>query len=138
MKKKKKLTIVICLIMFAVLWNSPLFSSKAYAASSEMELLQTAISHIKEDVYELQTKISNMETKIDTHIQSDSVASGKDGTDGVGISKIEKTDTKGNTDTYTITLTNGNTSTFNVTNGIDGKNGTDGTDGTNGEDGQDL
>ena len=45
------------------------------------------------------------------------------GKEGVGIEKIEKTDTQGLVDTYTITLTNGETSTFTVTNG---KNGTDG------------
>ena len=42
------------------------------------------------------------------------------GEDGVGISKIEKTGTAGLVDTYTITLTNGQTSTFTVTNGKDG------------------
>ena len=45
------------------------------------------------------------------------------GKEGVGIEKIEKTDTKGLVDTYTITLTNGETSTFTVTNGKDGTNG---------------
>ncbi len=43
-----------------------------------------------------------------------------EGTDGVGILKIEKTATNGNLDTYTITYTNGNTSTFTVSNGADG------------------
>ena len=52
---------------------------------------------------------------------------GKDGQDGskgengVGISKMEKTSTKGNIDTYTITLTNKQTYSFTVTNGNDGK-----------------
>lgn len=54
------------------------------------------------------------------------------GKDGVGISKIEKTDTQGLVDTYTISYTNGTTTTFTVTNG---QNGTDGTPGTNGQDG---
>lgn len=44
------------------------------------------------------------------------------GETGVGVSKVEKTSTSGLVDTYTITLTNGNTSTFTVTNG---KNGVD-------------
>lgn len=39
------------------------------------------------------------------------------GADGVGISSIAKTGVDGLVDTYTITLTNGNTSTFTVTNG---------------------
>ena len=38
------------------------------------------------------------------------------GTDGKGISSIEKTSTSGLVDTYTITYTNGDTSTFTVTN----------------------
>ena len=42
------------------------------------------------------------------------------GKEGVGIAKIEKTATEGLVDTYTITLTNGETSTFTVTNGKNG------------------
>lgn len=42
------------------------------------------------------------------------------GESGVGIVSIEETGTSGLVDTYTITLTNGNTSTFTVTNGADG------------------
>lgn len=40
----------------------------------------------------------------------------------VGIEKIEKSGSEGLVDTYTITLTNGETSTFTVTNGKDGIN----------------
>lgn len=40
-----------------------------------------------------------------------------EGVDGVGIVSIAKTGTQGLVDTYTITLSNGNTSTFTVTNG---------------------
>lgn len=53
-------------------------------------------------------------------------ADGQDGTDGadgapgVGIASITKTGTSGLVDTYTITYTNGTTSTFTVTNGQDG------------------
>lgn len=43
---------------------------------------------------------------------------GTDGADGVGIASIVKTSTSGKVDTYTITLTNGNTATFTVTNGM--------------------
>lgn len=39
---------------------------------------------------------------------------------GVGIESIELTSTSGNVDTYTITYDNGATSTFTVTNGVDG------------------
>lgn len=41
------------------------------------------------------------------------------GKDGVGIESIQKTSTEGLIDTYTITLTDGRTSTFTVTNGKD-------------------
>ena len=45
---------------------------------------------------------------------------GSNGDDGVGIEKIEKTSSEKNVDTYTIYLTNGETATFTVTNGVDG------------------
>lgn len=45
------------------------------------------------------------------------------GLDGVGITSIEKTGTSGLVDTYTITYTDGETETFNVTNGMDGEDG---------------
>ena len=38
------------------------------------------------------------------------------GTDGKGIADISKTDTTDNVDTYTITYTNGDETTFTVTN----------------------
>lgn len=60
--------------------------------------------------------------------------SGSAGINGVGISSIAKSGASGNQDTYTITYTNGGTSTFVVTNGQDGQ---DGQDGQNGQDGQD-
>ena len=45
------------------------------------------------------------------------------GDNGVGISGIAKTSTSGLVDTYTITYDDGNTETFDVTNGADGQNG---------------
>ena len=59
---------------------------------------------------------------------------GADGKDGVSIVSVEKTDSRGLTDTYTITYSDGKTTMFTVTNG---KNGVDGTDGDPGKDGQD-
>lgn len=47
--------------------------------------------------------------------------SGGSGTPGRGIQKIEKTNTEGLVDTYTITYTDASTSTFTVTNGKDGE-----------------
>lgn len=68
---------------------------------------------------------------------------GTNGKDGVGIKSIVLTSSEGETDTYTITYTDGTTSTFAITNGKDGKDGSkgdkgepgaDGKDGTNGKD----
>ena len=51
---------------------------------------------------------------------------GNTGATGNGISSITKTSTSGLVDTYTIDYTNGNDTTFDVTNGKDGTNGQDG------------
>ena len=58
---------------------------------------------------------------------------GKDGADGRSITGITKTSSSGNVDTYTITYSDGTTSTFTVNNGKDGKDGVDGIDGKDGE-----
>ena len=55
-----------------------------------------------------------------------------------GISKIEKTATEGNTDTYTIYYSDKTTSIFTITNGANGKDGSNGKDGINGKDGTDY
>ena len=147
------------IVFFIVIWCLPICSKEAYAAT-EIELLQTAISHLKEDVVEL-------ENQVNTHIQNDSTTDGRDGVDGkdgkdgvngkdgtngkdgvngkdgtngkdgVGISKIEKTGTNGNVDTYSISLTDGTVYDFTVTNGVNGKDGIDGIDGVDGQDGLD-
>lgn len=57
---------------------------------------------------------------------------GTPGPAGVGIQKIELTNTQGLVDTYTITYTDGSTTTFTVTNGADGQDGQDGVDGASG------
>ena len=139
MKKVNKIQKGIFSIVFFIgIWCLPICSKEAYA-SSEMELLRVAVSHLKEDVNEL-------ETQLNTHIQNDSTTDGKDGVngkdgangkDGVGISKIEKTGTEGNVDTYAISLTNGTVYNFTVTNGVNGKDGKDGVDGQDGVDGKD-
>ena len=61
---------------------------------------------------------------------------GTPGPAGVGIQKIEKTGTDGLVDTYTITYTNGQTTTYTVTNGADGPKGDKGDKGEKGEPGQ--
>ena len=53
--------------------------------------------------------------------KGDTGNTGETGEDGNGIVGIEKTATSGLVDTYTITYTNGTTTTFNVTNGEDGE-----------------
>lgn len=61
---------------------------------------------------------------------------GTPGPAGVGIQKIEKTGTDGLVDTYTITYTNGQTTTYTVTNGADGEKGEKGDPGEKGERGE--
>ncbi len=60
---------------------------------------------------------------------------GTPGPAGVGIQKIEKTGTDGLVDTYTITYTNGQTTTYTVTNGADGPKGDKGDKGDTGQKG---
>ena len=113
-----RLVYVAGMVMLVGIWCFPVFSIQVHAAS-EIEILRTAISNLQDEVEELQ-----MELK--THVQND-----------VGITKIERTATEGNVDTYTITMTNGTTYDFIVTNGRDGKDGVDGKDGADGKDGTD-
>lgn len=60
---------------------------------------------------------------------------GTPGPAGVGIQKIEKTGTEELVDTYTITYTNGQTTTYTVTNGADGPKGDKGDKGEKGDTG---
>lgn len=67
-------------------------------------------------------------------------ADGHQGTDGVGIRSVVQTTTSHEDDgvnIVTVTLTDGNTSTFNVENGSKGSTGAQGPAGQNGQDGQD-
>lgn len=59
------------------------------------------------------------------------------GADGRGIESVVKTATAGLVDTYTITYTDGTTSTFDVTNGRDGEDGQPGQPGAPGQPGGD-
>ncbi|MDR0856018.1 MAG: hypothetical protein LBM78_01260, partial [Clostridiales bacterium] len=58
--------------------------------------------------------------------KGDTGAAGQNGADGKGITNIVKTTSNGNVDTYLIIFSDGTTTSFNVTNGIDGTNGNDG------------
>ncbi len=69
--------------------------------------------------------------------KGDTGENGIDGADGVGIAMIEKASTDGAVDTYVITLTNGVTHTFTITNGVDGKDGEPGAKGDTGTPGVD-
>ncbi len=60
---------------------------------------------------------------------------GEPGKDGVSVKSITKTSSEGNIDTYTITYSDGSTSTFSVTNGRDGATGEQGIQGEPGNDG---
>ena len=62
---------------------------------------------------------------------------GPAGQDGVSIASILKTGTEGLVDTYTITYSNGTTSTFTVTNGANGQDGAQGSQGIQGNPGAD-
>lgn len=69
------------------------------------------------------------------YVDSGVDARGDDGEDGTSIANITKTGSSGLVDTYTVTLTDGTTYTFTVTNGQNGTDGQDGQDGADGEDG---
>lgn len=58
------------------------------------------------------------------------IPKGDKGDNGVSVIKIELTSSNKNVDTYTIYYSDGSTSTFDVTNGIDGEKGETGNDGT--------
>ena len=68
-------------------------------------------------------KIGNRITITFTDVNGEHSFTIHDGEDGVGIASIEKTATAGLVDTYTVTLTNGQTAEFTVTNGVNGEPG---------------
>lgn len=75
------------------------------------------------------------DTVTEQYVDSGVDARGDDGEDGTSIANITKTGSAGLVDTYTVTLTDGTTYTFTVTNGANGTDGQDGQDGADGEDG---
>ena len=62
---------------------------------------------------------------------------GERGEDGIGIDRVEKLRTEGDTDFYAVYLTDGTFFTFPVANGRNGTNGKDGSNGKDGADGKD-
>ena len=71
----------------------------------------------------------------ETGPQGEQGPQGPQGETGNGIESIELTNSSGNVDTYTITFTNGTTTSFTVTNGQDGQQGIQGIQGNPGKDG---
>lgn len=70
------------------------------------------------------------------NVDTNKSAIGPQGNTGNGISSITKTGTSELEDTYTITFTNGSTTTFTVTNGKDGEQGIQGEQGLQGRQGE--
>ena len=73
--------------------------------------------------------LSGCDTKTVAGPQGEQGTPGEPGADGVSVVSIEKTETEGNVDTYTITYSDGTTSTFTVTNGENGSQGNPGDNG---------
>lgn len=73
--------------------------------------------------------------KGETGTKGDAGKDGEDGKDGKSIVSIKKTSSNGNVDIYTITYSDGSTSTFEIVNGKDGEKGEPGGKGENGKDG---
>ncbi|MBQ7292817.1 MAG: hypothetical protein IJW79_03650, partial [Clostridia bacterium] len=69
-------------------------------------------------------------------VNTNQAAQGVKGDTGNGIASIAKTGTEGLVDTYTITFTDGTTTTFTVTNGAQGEQGVQGDKGDSGENGK--
>ena len=104
----KLLACIMGIIIFGGIGSLSIFSLQV-EATSETELLRIAISHLKDEVPELEEEIE--------------VLKNNPAADGVGISTIEQTASEGNENIYTITLTDGSSYDFIVQNGLDGKDG---------------
>ena len=66
---------------------------------------------------------------LDRNIKGPQGEQGQAGSNGVSIVTVLRTGTSGLVDTYTITYSDGTTSTFTITNGANGQNGQDGAEG---------
>lgn len=142
---KKLLSFLLCAALCLSLVVSDVFSVKANA-QSEVELLKTALSHLKDKVDELEEQLegmdhSNATFKVENgklYVSYDSGASwtslgtvkGADGADGKdGINGKDGADGKDGIDGKD------GADGLNGANGVDGKDGADGKDGVDGKDG---
>ena len=95
-------------------------------ASGEIEGINTSINDINDALTNTNLQVKQNDEDIDDLIERvDALEDtpGSPGNPGVGIADIKKTKTEGLVDTYTITLTDGTTKTFTVTNGSKGDTG---------------
>ncbi len=95
------------------------------------EIMQPEINEGKDKQYEiyLLAQESGYTGTYDEWLESIKGEKGDPGEDGVSITSIEKTNTEGLIDTYTITFSNGLTKTYTITNGEDGIHGNQGENG---------
>lgn len=138
---KKKLTLLVAIITVIAIFVGAgcSFIMPKYTVGVGIESIEKTASEGLVDTYTI--------TYTDGTTTTFEVTNGRDGTDGeqgekgdrgekgedglstaISVRSIEKTSTLGLVDTYTITYTDGTTTTFNVTNGSNGASGSDGKD----------
>lgn len=104
---------------------------QASVIDQAISALNEAVAQTAQDVEQTEANVSHYPTVVNGYwnvydAESETwVSTGvkAEGTDGVGISSIAKTGTSGLVDTYTITFSDGTTTTYTVTNGSNGTNG---------------
>jgi len=101
---------------------APSWVNEVIEKGNEVLNSQAEVFEIDEDGHLIETNVAGEESDLGK-VVGDKGDKGDTGSTGNGISSISKTSTVGNVDTYTITYTNGITTTFTVTNGIDGDDG---------------
>lgn len=128
-KHIKFLVYISSMVILLGICGLPVLPLQVQATSSELELLKTAVAHLKDELVTAEAEIDNLQSAVEA-LQSELA-------NNAGISNIERTASDGNVDTYTITLTDGTAYSFTVANGQDGKDGSNGKDGVNGKNGVD-
>ena len=121
--------------------TSPRFKLKVYETVYSEEKIESTDEY--HSIMTVIAEANKLFESIDAKIEDGTVIAwkGEKGDPGVGISKIEKTNTVGLQDVYTIYYTNGAETSFVVTNGKDGSgdgNSGDGGSGLTGADGRGI